>query len=517
MTINAKSALDRIEKIFYLLMIVAPVLGIYFTYGFLHRYIGQISEDINVYYSHNYSLSLILSFVSLSSLLLLAYKIKNSKFNNTKFEKILEKFLVKIEIVKDSVWGSRILFTSFYGMFYYILTSGIILMANDVSLFQEFNLVTMETNDYYQVVSDFFVTSLSISTLITISLLLIKPKKGISHFLTGLIFIPLLLNGVVYGIAGNPFTTMFNDVNNEMLLISSPISFVGKYGVMVFSIASALLISFIAYYAIKDKKTLIQNILGYISSIAATAITIFLVCIGKPVHYFNNNPNIMDVEVLGQTYKINQTVLTEMDDMDTEFLIESYAGLSMHNSTDALDYLLSDKYSGNKEQAIKLVADITLTNFSLYEDKKEKVVETLKTKKISLSSSVNILIPYIVNEASPLHHQERTLESILKGDYQLAVDYYIEDAINRQDIEKLSLKMKDEDSNTRIGSFGHPTTQSLISTLLHLDFAELDYNKVNPDKREKLKELLKPVTAYKDFTDEQVKEWFKIFKAERFL
>ncbi len=59
-------------------------------------------------------------------------------------------------------------------------------------------------------------------------------------------------------------------------------------------------------------------------------------------------------------------------------------------------------------------------------------------------------------------------------------------------------------------------TQNLISTLLHLNFADLDYNKVNPDKREKLKKLLKPVTIYKDFTDEQVKEWFKIFKAERF-
>ncbi|TOJ27174.1 hypothetical protein CGI42_28035, partial [Vibrio parahaemolyticus] len=103
--------------------------------------------------------------------------------------------------------------------------------------------------------------------------------------------------------------------------------------------------------------------------------------------YFNNNPNIMDVEVLGQTYRINQTLLSEMDDMDTEFLIESYAGLSMHNSTDALDYLLSDKYSGNKEQAIKLVADITLTNFRLYEGKKEKVVDTLKTKTILVSNS----------------------------------------------------------------------------------------------------------------------------------
>lgn len=500
-------------------MIVAPVWGIYFTYRLLNKYVDGISEEINVYYSYHDSLSMILSFAFLSSILLFAYKIKSSKFNNTKLEKILERFLVKIEIVKDSVWLSRILFTSFYGMFYYILTSGIILMANDVNLFQEFNLVTMETNDYYQVVSNFIVTSLSISTLMTISLLLIKPKKGISHFLTGLIFIPLLLNGLIYGIAGNPFTTMFSDINNEMLLISSPISFVGKYGVMIFSIASALLISFVAYYAIKDKKILIQHILGYISSIAATAITIFLVCIGKPVHYFNNNPNIMDVEVLGQTYKINQTLLTEMDDMDTEFLIESYAGLSMHNSTDALNYLLSDKYSGNKEQAIKLVADISLTNIRLYEEKKEKVVNILKTKEISAASSLNILIPFIVNEASPLHHQERTLESILKGDYQLAVDYYIEDAINRQDIEKLSLKMKDKDkdNNTRIGSFGHPMTQSLISTLLHLDFAELDYNKVNPDKREKLKELLKPVTVYKDFSDEQVKEWFKIFKAERFL
>ncbi|WP_274060286.1 hypothetical protein, partial [Vibrio parahaemolyticus] len=230
MKINTKSALDRFEKFFCLLMIVAPVWGIYFTYRLLNKYVDGISEEINVYYSYHDSLSMILSFAFLSSLLLFAYKIKSSKFNNTKLEKILERFLVKIEIVKDSVWLSRILFTSFYGMFYYILTSGIILMANDVNLFQEFNLVTMETNDYYQVVSNFIVTSLSISTLMTISLLLIKPKKGISHFLTGLIFIPLLLNGVIYGIAGNPFTTMFSDINNEMLLISSPISFVGKYG-----------------------------------------------------------------------------------------------------------------------------------------------------------------------------------------------------------------------------------------------------------------------------------------------
>lgn len=517
MKIDAKLAQDRLSKIFYLSMAIAPIAFIYFIIGELVGYQSSISPELKSYSGFVYVTSPIALMISFSFIIMLSEKIKRSSFNNTKLETVICDFLKKIELIKNSVWIYRILLASFYGFFYYTYTSSIILMANDVKLFQEFNLVTMEANDYYQVDINYFVTCLIISTLMTISLLLIKPKKGISDFLTGLICIPLLLNGVIYGIVGNPFTEIFNDLHNEMLFISSPLSFVGNFSLIVLSIASALLISFIVYYAIKDKKKLMQYILGYASSIVAIAISLFLVCIGKPVHYYNNNPNILDVEVLGQTYKINQSLLTEMDDMDTEFLIESYAGLSMHNSTDALDYLLSDKYVGNKEQAIKLVADITLTNFRLYEDKKEKIVETLKTKKISMSSSVNILIPFIINEASPLNHQERTLESILKGDYQLAVDYYIEDAINRQDIETLSLKMKDEDNQTRIGSFGHPMTQSLISTLLHLDFAELDYNKVNPDKREKLKKLLKPVTVYKDFTDEQVKEWFKIFKAERFL
>ncbi|MCX8795810.1 hypothetical protein [Vibrio parahaemolyticus] len=517
MQIDAKLAQDRLSKIFYISMAIAPIAFMYFILKELVGYQSSISPELKSYSGLVYATTPITLMISFSFIIMFSDKIKRSVFNNTKLERVICDFLNKIELIKSSVWIYRILLASFYGFFYYTYISSIILMANDVKLFQEFNLVTMKTNDYFQVISNYFVTCLIISTLLTISLLLIKPKKGISDFLTGLIFIPLLLNGVIYGIVGNPFALIFKDLHNEMLFISSPVSFIGNFGLIVFYIASALLISFIVYYALKDRNKLMQYILGYASSIAAIAISLFLVLAGKPVHYFNNNPNIMDVEVLGQTYRIDQTLLSEMDDMDTEFLIESYVGLSMHNSTDALGYLLSDKYIGNKEQAIKLVADITLKNFILYEDKKEKVVESLKTKKISMSSSVNILIPFIINEASPLNHQKRTLESILKGDYQLAVDYYIEDAINRQDIETYSLKMKDKDKQTRIGSFGHPMTQNLISTLLHLNFADLDYNKVNSDKREKLKELLKPVTIYKDFTDEQVKEWFKIFKAERFL
>ncbi len=316
-------------------------------------------------------------------------------------------------------------------------------------------------------------------------------------------------------------------LKDRVLLLEFGIKMIKVYQSFTYIIGAALLFLFT-----KPKSQNKDFIIGKINfsslfgmcaaSILALAVAMTLFCNGETIDYMQSSQNILTVKIHGSEYKINQSLLSEMDDMKDEFMIESYVGLSIHNSIDDLTYMLSENFEGDREKALLFVADVTLENLKKFSQKEDKVIKIFKDGSVELSTAINLLIPFIIYESSPLSHQERTLNNIIKGDYQAAVDFYIEDALTRTERESLPIDMKHAKDQYRTSSMGHPITKELIRYLIKNDLAKLDFNKIKDiETREKIESFMKDepyISGFsKQITKEKSEKWFKIFNTDRLL
>lgn len=290
------------------------------------------------------------------------------------------------------------------------------------------------------------------------------------------------------------------------------------YGFLAFTLI------YYVYRVFKSKKQIkntILHLIGGLSVYKLSAVTgSFLFVFSPTLDYFNSNEDIKTVSIHGKDYTINQTLLsTDKNEMETEFLIESYAGLSMHNSVRYIEGLLSVNFEGDKEKSIKFASDLLLTNLEKYNEKEDKLVNLLKTEKLDLSSIVNILIPYIIYETAPLEDQERSLKAILAGDYQNGVDYFIEDSLNRTEVRTLPLTMSDKESQTMTHTYGHMTMQNILALIEHEGLAKIDYEKIKDDEvRKKFKNIMTDSLITRDGTSmETANKWFEMFNTNRLL
>jgi hypothetical protein len=254
---------------------------------------------------------------------------------------------------------------------------------------------------------------------------------------------------------------------------------------------------------------------GYISAILVGWVIFIIINSGSGLYQSNSNPNIIDVNVLGKMYTIDQSRLSVMDNARTEGVIEIYAGISNIHSSESLQYILSQRYSGDKEKAIKLSAKVLLSNLKAYEKKLNKALHLLQNEKLPTGAAVNIAVNYMIYELSPLEHQQRSLESILAGDYQNGINYFIDDAVNRKASHVLGLKMADEKKQEVTGSLGNYLFRDVVKSLVRNDLAKIDYSKVDVKHQETLKIMLKDnseLMIENPPSNDEIESWYEIFQ-----
>lgn len=529
MPLDFKVLEDKATKIALVALTLLPLVVYYYFNSQLTMYTSSISDELNVYMGFSIHTLILALCGTMTSLFFLSSYVGSSKQNTTKIESFVEKLLTEKFVIVRSDFLYHFILLLFTGFATYSLLEAIISMANGASLHMGVNLVTMEKNEYFnQDIKNMNIFVLGYG-LFMAAIFTVKPKKTNNNFIFGLFVLPFLLSALSNWGSLESLYSIINDGNayNVPAGVFNSSYILGKYGnIAQVSFLCLLAIACLAYTYLEIKKgeNIYKNLgfmcLGYVSSIAVKLLAVFIVCNGPIVEQFKNDPNIIDVDIHGETYTINQSLLSIGDDNNTEWLIETYSGMSIHNVHGALEYIVGPNYKGDKEKAIKLSADILLTNLRKFEGKREKTASLIRTEKISMTTMVNIMIPLIIYENSPLHHQERALESILAGDYQDGVDYYLEDAVNRKTPESLTLIMKDPDHQERTNSFGHPLLRVIINSLIDNNLATLDYSKANPEHREKLKELMtENPYGYMDGkpSDETVENWYKMFKVDRFI
>lgn len=489
----------RLKEIFQFIVCLSPFALVMVADMATIYYGGSVSEELNVYSDLTYNI-LPLSAALSGFLFFITF---SSRMNFVPLSYVFYPSLV----ISLLTWPLIVLNT-------------IVNMANGIRLQSGINLIEMEKNEYFNIalsnaeVSTFFIVC------ITVAMIISKPKKVNHMFIAGLLILPAISN-VVFDL----FSLVFSDysylelgnVFRSQMVKSDPIM---EY---MTSFLIVILFSLVVYYIYKKKEDIKRNLgflfLGYFTAISTALIAASLIPSLPSVKSFNNNVNIITVSIHGKEYEIDQSLLSVMD-QDTEFMIEAYAGLSMHNSMSQMEYMLSSSYDGDNEKAIKFTADVLLTNLKLYHEKSDKVVNILKNEKLDLGDVISILIPFIIYEVSPLHHQERFLENVLKGKYQKAADALLDDALNNSNVELLPLKMTDEDNQERVGSLGHPIVYAIMANLIRNELIEFDFDKIHDDEmREKAKRLYIGEQSYssKPVSDETIEEWYEMFKTDRLM
>lgn len=515
---------DKSTKILLLMTMFVPfVLYALVEYSFYY-YAGSIISNINISSGLTNSFTPILTAGFCLSLFFFAGKMSRSNFNDTKIEMAIGSFFSNTFVIKSKEWVFYALLVLASVLFTCAFIDAIVSSANEVRQYTGINLVTLEKNSYF---NHTFVMNLIFSlSILTISFLLIatRPKKISNNFLMGFILVPIIIN-FLFNFSFMEIASYGDSFPNELSEFSQSYTAIFMGIEFIFPLLSLVYIAFILFNIMKNKsedsKGLIHDLkivfLAYSMTWLSALLVGFFLMNSPTIEHFHNDQNVMAVNVHGTDYVINQTLLSEMEDRETEYLIEGYVGLGIHNSMSSLEYMLSENYTGDKEKSIRFVADILFTNFTEYDKKSVKLVSLFKNERLDISAVMNLLVPFVIYESSPFHHQKRTLESVINGNYQKAIDYYIEDALNRTDVELLPLDMGSKENNERIGSFGHPLLKGIISSLIKNDMAVIDYDKIIESKREKAKKLISGFTgsSYDAPSDEKIEYWYKIFKTER--
>lgn len=527
MTVNYNLITDKAIKIFLLALISMP----FFIYSnMIHNgllFIKSMSF-VNESYSH-YSVYLY-PFMIISSFIFFVFfttYLSKSNYNTIRLEFLISRFFSKTIVLIRSDFLYHFIIVVFYAFIVHSVLETLVVIINYIVEIDGINHISIVKNQHFGFDIINMQKIITIGSLLMMTILLVRPQKINLNFLFGFLLLPISLSlldidrlNKLYQVFGE-FPTGILD-KFKYFSIDNTEQFATGFLTIFFAL--------FVYQAIKNKdniyRVLSLFIIGFLSSFIAKIVVLFLVSNGAAVDQFKNNPNIMDVKVHGKTFTIDQTYSSIMDCkmpvMDckrTEWLIESYVGLGMLNARSSLEYILSPMYKGDKEKAIKLSSDALLTNLRAIKNTLDKRIHFLKNENITSSTRIKMLIPLLIYEESPLNHQERSLLSILVGDYQKGVEYFIEDAVNNKIPRILRLKSTDGTETVKTNSFGDPVLQAIIKSLIRNNLAYINYNKVEPDHREKLKALMEEssVIFLSLPSDETVEEWYKIFRVDRFI
>ncbi|WP_415912345.1 hypothetical protein [Neptuniibacter sp. QD37_11] len=518
MTNTFNYALDKLMKITLLLLLAVPAIGWHWLMSNLNSYTSDLSDEIQIYYNLTYDGLLLVAFFTTVILFPLCEVFKHSKHNTLGIERGFANFCRVSQPGNYPTWLFYLSITLMYGFGMYCLLEFVLSVGNSAQLHQHINQVTMEANGFgsttitTRLIQSFLLIGIMIAVLVT------KPDEDGGSFLLGFFVVPIFFS--VPSALKYFFTD--SDTAAEKLegLLSIHLGLGHGLNIMGGVLAAALVVCAIMYARASKldmKKQSLLAVGGFTASFIAGVVSTVAIHYGPSMKTFTENPNVIQVDVHGTKYTINQSLISEMDNDKTEFLIEAYSGLSMHNATWTLEWFAQGHYEADVEKGLRFSADVLLQNLRKYEAKSKKVDAFLTSGPLNFGSAFPFIIQWVVYQASPLDHQERALESIIAGRYQDAVDFYIEDAINRTEEESLPIQMKNREHQTRTSSHGHGVLQAIIHTLTTKGYAELDYDKVNPDKREELKERM----AYWDdgssetIEPELIEEWFNIFKTDR--
>ncbi len=512
---------DKIIKIFLLIMILAPALLFHYISKSFDNHDISLSSEIDISFDILYNYALFLTAIFVIGLSSMSSAMQNSIYNNTHIEKKLEMLFSKVAVFKKDRVLYYLSVMGFSGFVTYLMLDATMFMTLASPIYQGVDLITIDKNEFFDIGRERPIFLMAINFTFLFLLLISTPKKINISFLFGLLGLPFIAKWCF----GIDFRRVFKEVESLPVENNDIFESLVYWGYPIFFVFFLFLLFFIfSYYnhvakPIKSiRKKMHYLIGGYVTSVIISLISVFAFLYSPTVTYFNSDLNVKNIVIHDQTYKINLSLTSEQENDVTEYMIESYVGLSMHLASPYLEDMLSGKYPGDKIKAIKLSAYILIENLKKHEEKRAKVVNFMKTEKIRVSHIGSLLIPFVIYEASPLHHQERAIEHILLGEYQRGVDAYLEDAVNRETEESLPLKMTDQNVQVRTYSYGHPVLQSIISSLVRNKLATVDFGKVNNDKqRDRLKEIIKNGENSYSYmpTNEMVDEWNKVFKIDK--
>ncbi|MFS1428799.1 hypothetical protein LMH73_017055 [Vibrio splendidus] len=361
---------------------------------------------------------------------------------------------------------------------------------------------------------------IQITIAISLSLVVFtKPKEKVNTgYLMGLFALPVLVSLCMPEI----FVQLFNMIDRDAVQIPH----LSEYETLIFGVKTGVLgilsiffttwflivipacYAYISFKAGSIKPFVLWTILGFAASILVTITSLFIICASDTSKLVLNNYNIESIELNGHTYHYDLSLIKHPEnDYDTEFLLESYAGISMHNSTEVFNYLVSANNTGDKELAIKFIAKIHLRNFQLFALHREAF---LKAAESSMTSAdyMRGVIGLIIYENSSLEMIEPTLQAVINRQYQLAIDLYISDIANANRDTKSSYNGEP----IKGGSGGTLYLQAIIRAIVQSELATLDLNEIKDERiRDFVTENLKEVGSRKTISDEQVNEWYRMF------
>ncbi|MGD1524639.1 hypothetical protein [Vibrio harveyi] len=288
----------------------------------------------------------------------------------------------------------------------YSLYQALLLIAYSVSQVAELSSSFMPLPNYLHESSS--LQHFKLLTFVVISLLILtKPKDKMNPgFLIGLAVVPMVISlclpqffNFMLSMIGSNMTELPNLSEYETLVFGTSSGFIGIF--MTLALVYFLLLMPACYaYASVNKQNFSSFIkwiiLGYASSILATAIAASYICNSDSASYIKNNHNIETVALNGKTYRYDLSLVkVPENDYETEFLIESYMGQSMHNSTEVFDYLTSDNYKGDKEKAIEFLSTLHLRNYRLFKKYKENFLKAAK-QPMTTTDYMRGAIPLII-------------------------------------------------------------------------------------------------------------------------
>lgn len=428
----------------------------------------------------------------------------NSKYNRTKFEIFIYNLLNKIPKfeINSKIYTTVIIMLYAFTL-YYILVF-IRLAYISTQLIANVDYLTMEpiTQSVYTETNLYLIPIVLFFSFF----MLTKPNKNVNEDIINGFHLYLFVSLILNGKNGDLFLKEYDSHFLFNLLSSSTLA-------LIFVICLLYILNFQKLSLKEITKKSLYFILGYwLMSLLIIGIYKFSMIDFKK-EYIDSNLNDRVLSINGNDYNYNTSLLLihkdQEDNPDFEYLIESYAGQSMHRTLNLFDYIFSKDFKGDKERSYQLFAKIYEKNSIVMKNNEEKAFKLLNNG-VSTTDYFSIVMPYIIYESSPYESTRKTMENILNKDYQAAVDNYIEYGLNN-DMTVISKFTKKERENK--GFVGSPVYQSLIYSLVSNGYAKFDLEKVKNDKYKEIwkNRLQKNNTLYEKYSEEKVEKWFKTF------
>lgn len=507
---NKNRVIDIGGKLFLFAAMIL-IIGLNYNLNYMaNYYIGSSFEGVKVYsaFSEN-----TLTFFTMAFLLVFYYFLnvfKSSHYKTSWIEKPISKVLNLFPSWKVNHIIYSVVVITLPAIFIYVIIDSVIMMSLSASLIAEIDYTTYEKLPIYGYSRSYTLIYLFIALFFFF--MSTKPSKKIKADVFYGAFVLHTVLSTLFGLNSYKLSDELSSMDISLQKALGTVSVNVEHFIFVASILLTLIYLFSLYNAKTPKKISIKigvlfgsYLLSRVFMVGAGALALT----SEYVEMFQSNLNDREVVIAGQTYQYN-TSLLEHDsnkENEAEFLIESYVGQSMHNSSYAFNFIFSDDYQGDKEKAYQLYAKIYKRNSEIFEKSKDQAYSMLQ-EGVNMTDAINILIPFIINESMPYSLTKEVNDAILEKDYQKAVDTYIEKVLNNKS-ERISVLTKEPVKT----SPGTEMMQNLIQSIIENDFATMDLNKIENPKMKEIwqKNLEKPIYSYSRYSDEIVNEWFKIF------